>query len=161
MIFCGSKCISSHHTIANLPNSNSSGSFGFNVKRVKSLYKVASTSKFSAERENTGKHWARTSPHMRITTNNSRILFNATMSLLMSYCREEINKWVSLCAIQNNMIVIFGVYVHRNCDWFRSCHDCLEVLLKCLVLNRQPIESTVAGFEVLTLPQKILLLPDS
>lgn len=68
-----------------LPNKISSGSFGFNVKRVRSLYKVAKTSKFSAERENTGKHCARTSPHMRITTNSSRMLFRATISLLISY----------------------------------------------------------------------------
>lgn len=76
-------------TQCHLPNNTSSGSFGFNVKRVSSLYKVARTSKFSAERENTGKHCARTSPHMRITTNSSRILFNATISLLISYYKDR------------------------------------------------------------------------
>lgn len=103
----------------NLPNSSSSGSFGFNVRRVKSLYKVAKTSKFSAERENTGKHWARTSPHMRITTNSSRILFSATISLLMSYFCEQkqkqlfsLQKKKEINKVQSEMNTYTGIAIH-------------------------------------------------
>lgn len=78
-------CLKFYIPKISIPKRSSSGSFGLSVKRVNNLYKVANTSKLSAERENTGRHCDRTKPHMRITTNNSRILFNATISLLISY----------------------------------------------------------------------------
>lgn len=92
------------------PSNNSSGSFGFNVKRVSSLYKVAKTSRFSADRENTGKHCERTNPHMRITTNNSRMLFKATISLLMSYCNQVSQQLVSIHRINFFFLQMYCTY---------------------------------------------------
>lgn len=96
-------CCSSQKQTNKLPSKSSSGSDGFSVKRVSNLYKVAKTSRFSADRENTGKHCDRTSPHIRITTNNSRILFSATRSLLISYWSRSTRTPFKM-SLANNML---------------------------------------------------------
>lgn len=54
---------------------------------------------------------------MRITTNSSRMLFNATMSLLMSYLSVgKVDDLFGLYKNQGKIEMQVWIYIHRSCD---------------------------------------------
>lgn len=132
----------------------SSGSLGLRVRRVSSRKSVARTSKFSAVRMKTGKHCERTKPQIRIITSNSRILFNATISLLISYWRNEERIVLSVVVTRN----AFASNLRQSFYSFQSFHDYRAISLEYSMQGRLPIGWVAANSAASMIPRWILWL---